>query len=254
MNFQKPLSGVDPKLIKYGALAGGVGLLALLAPVLKLAAQAGLSLVAIAICGIVLFALIQALPLLGQKWENYLLAMRKKEAAENPIEQLQNGILSKGKEIQAYNQAMGQIFAQIQGLTTRLRERKKTHPNGDYTAEESSLRNMVAFYEGGIRKGKMAQEQHELYKQKVEEKIFKWDFAKAGRQALGAIDEATQKSILRDLLEDTSFKAVEDEFNQVFASLAIEANMLSSSPQLGFGGSVSLDTSSINLPNYTRVQ
>src|SRR5687768_11061089 len=77
-------------LVRVGAGAAVVGGLALAAPIIWGAASASLGLLVVGALGVVGLGAVQAIPLLGQKWENRLLAARKAEARENPIEQLQN--------------------------------------------------------------------------------------------------------------------------------------------------------------------
>ena len=72
--------------LRIAAGAGVLGILALAAPLIWAAASAGVGLIALLILGALGVGIMQALPLLGQKWENKLLAARKAEARRNPIE------------------------------------------------------------------------------------------------------------------------------------------------------------------------
>ena len=103
--------------IRVAAIAGVVGVLALLLPVLAAAAMAGAWLIALGVLAIVGAAIAKAIPLLGQKWENAILSARKAEARQNPIEQLQNFFLDKRKKVNDFKAATGQINAQIRSLT-----------------------------------------------------------------------------------------------------------------------------------------
>ena len=70
-------------------VAAGVVGLALFAPVVWMAVTGGMGLLVLGGVLAAGFAAVQAVPLMGQKLENALLAARKSEARRNPIEQLQ---------------------------------------------------------------------------------------------------------------------------------------------------------------------
>ena len=99
---------------KARLLAGaGLAILALAGPFLWALASAGVALWVILVVGLGLAALVRSIQLLGQKLENRLLAARKAEARENPIEQHQNAAKREAARIQAYENATKTIRAQI---------------------------------------------------------------------------------------------------------------------------------------------
>lgn len=66
--------------VRVGFVLAGIGVLALLLPLVYYAFLSALGLLGLGITAGVGVALIKALPWLGQKWENKLLSLRKAEA------------------------------------------------------------------------------------------------------------------------------------------------------------------------------
>ena len=99
---------------------GAVAILALLAPVIWAALSAGVGLIGLAVIGIIGFGLLQMLPVLGQKLENFVLKARKSEARKNPIEQLQNFFIEKKRRVEQFKAAVVSINSQISNLEDPL--------------------------------------------------------------------------------------------------------------------------------------
>ena len=112
---------------------GAVAILALLAPVIWAALSAGVGLIGLAVIGIIGFGLLQMLPVLGQKLENFVLKARKSEARKNPIEQLQNFFIEKKRRVEQFKAAVVSINSQISNLEDMVRRRKQSKPNYDST-------------------------------------------------------------------------------------------------------------------------
>lgn len=233
--------------VRAVAVVAGVGLLALAMPVILAAAKAGLGLLAIGGMGLALVGVVRALPLLGQKWENKILAMRKAEAAANPIEQMQNSLLQRSEVLKQFMDALKNIKAQIDGMADMLSQRKKVKPDADYSAQEGALKKMYTYYENGVVKAKRAKGELDNYQDLIQEKIFQWEFAQAGKQALAAMSPLDQKNILNEILSDTAVKSVQDSFNSVFAEIDLEVQTLSGNKALTFDGGMSIDTSHIEI-------
>ena len=80
-------------MVRAAVAVGVVGALALVLPLVWFAFLSTLGLLGIGITAVIGFGLVQAIPALGQKWENKLLGLRKAEARANPIEQIQNNVI-----------------------------------------------------------------------------------------------------------------------------------------------------------------
>ncbi len=240
-----------PKEISVGlrvaAVAGTVVLLAVIGPILAAAALAGAWLLALGVLALVGTGLAMAVPLLGQKWENALLAERKKEARQNPIEQLQNFFLDKRKKVNDFKAATGQINVQIRSLMDMLEKRRKEKPNADLSKQEQSLSQMKGAYAMLVNKYVRAEEALVQLQDVIEDRKFEWNFAQAGQSAISALNATSGEDLINQMLADEAHSSVLSNFNSVFADLDMEAAKLSSQNSMDFGNGLTIDVSAIHL-------
>lgn len=235
-------------ILRGAAVIVAIGVLALAAPVLIAAAKGGAGLLAIGGIGALLYAGIQTLPLLGQKWENKLLQLRKAEAAANPIEQMQNQLRAKAEMLNGFKQAAASLKVQIDGMRDMLAARKKAKPGADYSAQEQALAKMYAYYDGCKVKYEAGYIALRDYDELITDKIFQWEFAQGAQRAISAMNPLDQENILNEILSDVAVKSVQDSFNSVFAQIDMEVGKLNSGSALTFDGGMTIDTSAIQIP------
>ena len=240
--------------VRIVAALCGIGLLAVLAPVIWGAVSGGLGLIALGIVGAVGVALFQALPLLGQKWENRLLAARKAEARANPIEQLQNFLLQKRQRVQAFKQAVVNIGAQIKSMTDMIEERKRQKPGYDASKQENAIKAMKEAHVLLVVKYKNAELALVQLSEVVEDKKFEWKFGQAGQAAIRNLNATSGQELLDQMLADEAFDSVRDNFNQVFSELEMEAEKLSKAKALSFDDGMSIDLTAIQIISTDKVR
>lgn len=232
---------------------GTVVLLAIVAPVIWAAASAGLGLLAIGIIGAIGMGALQLLPYLGQKLENMVLGLRKSEARKNPIEQLQNYLKQKADRVAEFKQAVAMIGAQIRSLEEMLATRKRENPKYDASSREASIAEMKKAHAVMVEKYKNAEVALSELRVAIKDKEFDWKFSQAGQSALKSINAASGKDVLDAMLADEAFSSVTENFNKVFSELELEAAHLNESKQLTFDDGMTLDVSSISLPQKEYV-
>lgn len=242
---QQAVNKITP--LRLGVAAAAILFLFLTSGILLAAAKAGASLIFLAIIGLTLFALYQSIPLLAQKWENKLLSLRKAEARQNPIEQLQNFFKQKKLRVQQFKQAVTAIGAQIRSLGDMLAERKRAKPGYDASKQEQSLAAMRAAHTALINKYQNAERALSDLESAIEDKKFEWNFAQAGQTAIASLNATSGEELVDQILADEAFSSVRDNFHSVFAELEMEAGKLDSAKQLSFGNGMVLDMSEINL-------
>ncbi len=214
-----------PRAVSIAAVACG---LALSAPLIWNAVSAGLGLVAlllIAGCGTVFF---QALPLLMQKLENRLLAARKAEARNNPIEQLQNDCIRRELRLVSFRQALVQIGGQIENMRQMIDERRQSDPAHVLVRQERAVQKMAQFYELNLKRLQEAHEALEDFRHQVQQKLFEWHFAQAGQQVMAALRPSEIADLMQDLMTDEALRSVQTRFNAVFAELDVEMRAIDS--------------------------
>ncbi|MDQ1829954.1 hypothetical protein [Massilia scottii] len=240
--------------VRIAAGVAGTSVLAVLAPIIWGAVSAGLGLIALALIGAVSVALFQALPLLGQKLENRLLAVRKAEARANPIEQLQNFLLQKRQRVVAFKKAVVSIGAQIKSMSDMIEERKRQKPGYDASRQENAVKAMKEAHVLLVVKYKNAELALVQLSEVVEDKKFEWRFGQAGQAAIQNLNATSGQELLNQMLADEAFDSVRDNFNQVFSELEMEAEKLSSAKELSFDDGMSIDLSSIGIGSTEKVR
>lgn len=233
--------------IKAGIAVGTIGILAALSSVIIAAATAGASLLLLLVIGLVGAGVLKAIPFMGQKLENKLLSLRKGEARQNPIEQLQNFFIQKREKVNQFKSAVTQIGSQIRNLTSMLAERRRAKPNADLSRQEESLEAMKKAHSALVTKYQNAEKALVELQEVIEDRKFEWNFAKAGQQAISAMNATSGEDIINLMLADEAHASVLNNFNSVFADLEMEASKLSTANQLDYGNGITIDVSAIKL-------
>lgn len=223
-------------VVRIGALAAVVVLLGMAAPLVVSAALAGAGLVALGVSGLAVFALIQALPLLGQRLENRLLAARRREARRNPIEQMHNELLRRAEQIRSFRTALAGVQAQIAGLQDMLDTRRQQTPGHDLRKTESVLARMRSVYASHVDRLASAESALQDFDRHVSAKRFEYQCALELEQINHALHGSDSTRMLEQMLSDEATQAVQQRFNQAFAALELDHQlMLQSRPMASQG-------------------
>lgn len=209
-------------LVRVGVILAGVAGLAVLLPVIYSAFLASLGLLGVGITAIIGFGIFSALPMLGQKWENAMLGIRKAEARANPIEQMQNDLMKRKEEIKTTEAALGRIGGIVKSMESMLDDQAKKDPEHDLTTARKSLEAMKNFYSTNIGKLKLAIQKGREFEKEIERKKFEFTFAEAGKTFMNGMS-GSEGDAMQKLLSDEAFKAVSDQFNAVFADLEVRS-------------------------------
>lgn len=240
-------------LVRAGVVVGGIVVLALVLPVVYYAFLSALGLIGLGIAAAFGIGFIKALPLLGQKWENQLLGMRKAEARANPIEQIQNNVIFKARQLEAFKSGMQAIGAQIGSLESSLKEQAKKDPDDDLSEQWAALGKMKDFYEAKKRSYAQAYQALEDYKKAVERAKFKYGFGTAAQGIAQAMNANDAKALVENMLADEAFKSVDLRFNSAFAALDTDSMELSANNKLEFGKGITIDVQAIKIPTNDAV-
>lgn len=177
----------------------------------------------------------------------------KAEARKNPVESLQNYLLGKQNRLKAFKGAVAQIGAQVRSMADMLGQRKKEKPNKDYSSQERDLATMHAAHQKllstAVAGDAALVKLHEI----IDDEKFNWKFAQVGRSAAEGLRNMTGEELLEGMLADESFDAIRNEFNSVFSEIEVEIGNINSNNLLTFGDGVTIDVSSINIPEAVSV-
>ena len=219
---------IEVWLVRGAATAAMVGVLTLSAPLIWGAVVAGAGIAVLAAMAAIGFTCLQLLPLGMQKLENKILVLRKAEARQNPIEQLQNDCIKREERLQSFRRALVTIGGQIESMGQMVDERRHTDPAHILDRQDRALKRMTHFYNANIRRLEEAQVALEAFRHQVKQKMFEWEFAQAGKVVMAALNPRELEDLMQDLLTDEALREVQSRFNNVFAELDVEMRSMSS--------------------------
>ncbi len=208
--------------LRVAAVVAVLAAMALSAPLIWAAVSAGAGLAVLlgmAIAGTVVFHL---LPLGFQMMENRILKLRKTEARNNPMEQLQNEVMRRGERLQAFRKALADIGGQIESMTQMLDERRHRDPGHVLERQDRALVRMQQFYTANLKRLNEAQGALESFQHQVKQKVFEWEFAQAGQVVMSALKPNEVDQLMQELLTDEAIRSVQTRFNTVFAELDVQ--------------------------------
>lgn len=217
-----PINTKDVPWVRIAAItAGGVGL-AVLAPVVWLAATAGVGLLVLGSMLAVGFVAVQMLPLMGQKLENRLLEARKAEARRSPIEQLQNEVMRRAERLKAFRDALVKVGGQIETVQQMLDERRQRDPDHVPVEQERALARLQQFHRINLGKLNEAHNALKEFQETVKRKESDWIIANRLHEINEVMDPSATDTLLQNLLTDTALRTVQDRFNCAFAELDVQ--------------------------------
>src|SRR3989339_146274 len=206
-----------------GALAviGGVGLLL---PTLVNAFLGGMTLLGIGAVVLVGLAMSKFVVFFGQKLDNQIMGLRKKEARENPIEQLQNELISSQRIFDARKIALSDFHSEIKNTEDDLKKSKDEFPNEDWSSDEITLSEAKAQYkekeiELGEAEGALLAFAGQI---KVRERRLKMAMS---TEKLTAKTKSSKEEVVSKILIDEAFDAVRDRLNSAMSAIQVEASL-----------------------------
>lgn len=237
-------------LVRAAAVVVGIVALALFAPIVWLAATGGIGLLLLGAVLATGLAVFQALPLLGQKLENRLLAARKAEARRNPIEQLQNDIVRRSERLRSFAKALAIVGGKIESIAQMVADHHQRDPRHVLEQQQRALQRLQQFHTINLARLGQARTALEDFRLTVKRKESEWTIAIAIGDANEMLDPEATDTLLQDLLSDTALRAVQDRFNTVFAELDVQMSSMDG-PTRAMLDARSLDPmEALHLPAY----
>ena len=235
-------------------VAAGVVGLALFAPVVWMAVTGGMGLLVLGGVLAAGFAAVQAVPLMGQKLENALLAARKSEARRNPIEQLQNEMLRRAGRLKSFRGALVTVGGQIESIEQMMAQRRHQDTGHILERQERALHRLKQFHGLNLNRLVQAQAALEEFRLTVQRKESEWRIALAIDDANVALDPNAADNLMQELMTDTALRTVQDRFNNVFAELDVQMSSVDG-PTRDLLDHQSLDRmDELHLPQYANVR
>lgn len=237
-------------LVRAGAAVAAIAVIGLATPFIGLAVAGGAGLMVLGAFAIVGIGIVQALPLIGQKWENKLLQLRKAEARQNPEEELDKRVMYKKEQLKKAQEALSVIAGYVRGLSRMIAREERDDPDHDISHLHKTLESMQGFVLTRVEKMKLAAERLAEFEKAVKRWKFEHRFAQQGKVAIDSIKNMEGADTMGELLTAEAIQSIEEKFDSVFGEMDIEA-MLSQASQLKMRNPQLIDmdeTSVINEP------
>ncbi len=218
-------------LVRVGVAVAAVAAIGLAMPLIASAVVGGAGLMVLGAFAIVGIGVVQALPLLGQKWENKLLQLRKAEARQNPEEELDRRVIYKKEQLRKAQEALSVIVGYVRGLARMIAKEEKDDPDHDISHLYKTLDSMKAFVDSRVEKMKVATVNLAEFEKAVKRWKFEHRFAQQGKIAIDSIKNMDGADTMGELLTAEAIQAIEEKFDIVFGEMDVEA-MLSQASQL----------------------
>lgn len=177
------------------------------------------------------------------------MGLRKAEARQNPIEQLDNFFLKKRQQVNEFKTAVIKIGGQIKNMETMLDKRifecRQSNREFDPTKQKEAIEAMKAAHNTLKAKYQNAESALIDLSHLIEDKKFEHEFAIAGQQAISSLSNTSAEELINNMLAGEANKAIAENFHAVFAELEIEATKINDQKQLTFSNGAVLDVSDI---------
>jgi division protein CdvB (Snf7/Vps24/ESCRT-III family) len=208
----------DPKPTKLAtALKFGlaIGAIAVLEPVIVLAAQ-GVVALGVAIVGGL--AIVNFAPWVEMKFKNLGLKAVKHEAAKNPIETLQNQWIAQKKALEERAIAVKAFNTETQNYADKVEEFSTKYPAKapQYQKQLAKMRYVLQKQLSGLQKGKKKLDE---FSDKIEETEAEWNMALAAAAANSAMQKFEQPDPIEFIKQQTALNAVRSAMNDVISDL-----------------------------------
>ena len=117
------------------------------------------------------------------------------------------------ERLQTFRRALVNIGAQIESMRQMLHERKDKAPHHVLDKQERAIDRMNHFYQANIARLDEAHRALEDFRTQVKQKVFEWEFAKAGQDVMAALNPSEMQDLVQDLLSDEALRSVQNRFN-----------------------------------------
>lgn len=235
--------------VRGAVVVGGIALLYGLYTIIWMAVSAAVGLAVLGAIALGGFAVLSALPLLGQYLENLVLKMRKAAARSNPVEQLQNYLILRTKQVEGQKDAAKVMLTQIRSMEQMIEQRRTQKK--DIKQNESALGAMKQALQQKIAKIKVYDDGLIKLKDQIEDVEFQQKFAGAVAKAKAAggsaEDDATNSMLAQEAITSSN-----DDFNQIFADLDVDTATLNDAKQIEYVPGVTIDLTPIKVPELAR--
>ena len=175
-------------------------------------------LIGLLIAGAISLVAVNLLPWFAAKVANWRLKTIKHEAAQNPIETLENQYQEREHALVQFRQQILGFNAEVQNFYSELEEHRRNYPNDCQKFEEQYLK-MKALLTSRGEKYKQAQKKLKDFSDIIERKRSEWKIAQAAAKMSKAA--GVGEDFISKLMTDTAIDSVQLSLNTAFAELEV---------------------------------
>lgn len=154
-----------------------------------------------------------------------MLRRRLDDAQRDPIEELQQELVERERELASGRGHLAQIKAQLEGVRDQVAEAKPYLTERDLAAESQVAQQLATCYAQGLAKLEAEALALHEFRAHVETKVREWRFAQAARGLLRQMDTLASRRVTRNLLHDTASQTVRREFQAAMAELEVHSRL-----------------------------
>lgn len=158
--------------------------------------------------GVTSFLGLKIFPFGSQFLENRILIKRKKEAAENPIEQLENLYASEREKLNKKRNHLMELENKIQELEKVIKAEAEKNPSLDLSTMEKVLAEMKKNYKKLVGEFKISVQQLDVFKLKIDQGKLNYAFSIASREIVAGMAEDNRESTIQDILASEAMQKV----------------------------------------------
>ena len=207
---------------KVASAVGGIVFLGLAANFIWMAAIGGAGLIVIGSLCVVAVAGIKSIDLIGQKLDNRILKLQKKEAADNPIEQYQNEFKRRAAILEQTDTALTDKGTALRSMHDMLIQQQKDDPGIDLTREFQDYENMSKDFDQDKILYKEALEGQAEFAKFIQREEFRYKFGQASEKTKRSSAANSKEEAQAAILLQEATNASREKYNRSFAAMEVK--------------------------------
>jgi hypothetical protein len=215
-------SGASVPWLRIASACGVVAVLAVAAPILWAAVQAGASLFALSVILFVGWLALRALPQLGKRLEMRMLRAQLAAAREQPLDELLHQLMKRAEQIEVFRRAVGKSAAQVEALRGMIERRRLECPGVDADAQVTLLQKMRLLHARQVERLGEAERRLSQHKRQVAQRSFEWRFVQAGEELMQTLQAGDRDTLLDEILTEEASSRVHASLDELFGASELE--------------------------------
>lgn len=202
-------------------ILGGAGICV---PILINTLMAGMTVLGIGLVILTAAGLSKSVGYFGQVLDNRILGLRKKEARDNPIEQMQNELVSNQQIFDLKKLALKEFAAEIKNMEDDLKKSKEEFPGEDWSNDEATIVEATSRYHE--KQSELGEAEGALHAFAGQIRVMdrRLQMAKSSEK-LNAKTRSSKEEVVGQILVDEAISSVRNRLNAAMSAIQVEAGL-----------------------------